>query len=307
VSRVISDRLSQVAVAEPVRKRGLSVFPLVGDDRSPVDYLYLDDALATGGFHVREVDEGGVVGELIVTNDCELPVLIVDGEVLTGGKQNRVINTTVLVAAQTATPIPVSCIEQGRWSSGRGSGHSSSEYHTPGKIRASLKKSTTRSLRESSRATSDQGEIWDDVSDVLHCSGSLSPSSDLSQAYADHAPDLGALEEEFDLPEETVGVVIAVGDEVVAGDVFDRRRTFDRYRPRLLRGAALDALRIGDEDRPQVVRDDVVRLLREAVEAAEESYPSPGLGRDIRVEGPGLVVSALAVEEEAVHVGLFTT
>jgi hypothetical protein len=42
-------------------------------------------------------------------------VLILDGEELVGAKQNRIVNTTILVAAGAEIVIPVSCVEQGRW------------------------------------------------------------------------------------------------------------------------------------------------------------------------------------------------
>ena len=46
-------------------------------------------------------------------------VLLYDGEELVGAKQNRILNVTVLVAAGATLPIPVSCVEQGRWTRAR--------------------------------------------------------------------------------------------------------------------------------------------------------------------------------------------
>jgi hypothetical protein len=61
------------------------------------------------------VSEGGDVPTLRLTSAADRPVLLLDGEELIGAKQNRVLNTTVLVAAHSRLTIPVSCVEQGRW------------------------------------------------------------------------------------------------------------------------------------------------------------------------------------------------
>ena len=63
-----------------------------------------------------EVSRGGSVPELKVVNKSDRMLLILDGEELVGAKQNRIVNTTILIAGNTATVIPVSCVEQGRWS-----------------------------------------------------------------------------------------------------------------------------------------------------------------------------------------------
>jgi environmental stress-induced protein Ves len=63
---------------------------------------------------VAEVDESGQFSRLKVINRSDLSVLILDGEELVGAKQNRIVNTTILIAAESVTIIPVSCVEQGR-------------------------------------------------------------------------------------------------------------------------------------------------------------------------------------------------
>jgi hypothetical protein len=63
-----------------------------------------------------EVSRGGSVPELKVVNKSDRMLLILDGEGLVGAKQNRIVNTTILIAGNTTTVIPVSCVEQGRWS-----------------------------------------------------------------------------------------------------------------------------------------------------------------------------------------------
>ncbi len=64
---------------------------------------------------VTEVSQSGSVPELKVVNKADVPVLLLDGEELAGAKQNRVLNTTILLMEHSETIIPVSCTEHGRW------------------------------------------------------------------------------------------------------------------------------------------------------------------------------------------------
>src|SRR5207244_4154352 len=103
-----------VQLGEPVEYRGVVVAPLFPRVRPRAGYVALEEALPLG-FRVAEVDAAGSVPELAVMNPLESSVLLYDGEELLGAKQNRILNVTVLVAAQSETRIPVSCVEQGRW------------------------------------------------------------------------------------------------------------------------------------------------------------------------------------------------
>ncbi|HQJ94511.1 MAG TPA: hypothetical protein PLT06_06710, partial [Syntrophorhabdaceae bacterium] len=94
----------------------LAVIPLFLDGNGGPSYITLKEALDMGTFIVTEIGEGGNVPELKVINKGDIPVILLDGEELSGAKQNRVLNTTVLIAGMSETVIPVSCTEQGRWS-----------------------------------------------------------------------------------------------------------------------------------------------------------------------------------------------
>ena len=107
--------LPEIRVGEPIRHEALAVFPLFSPPEGDVEYLLSDEAIAAGSVTVEEVSEGGSVPNLLVTNHGDSRVLFLEGEELRGAKQNRVLNTSVLVAAHSKTTIPVSCVEQGRW------------------------------------------------------------------------------------------------------------------------------------------------------------------------------------------------
>ena len=128
-----------IRVGSPVQYDGLSVFPLFLDPVDEVQYVLSDEAIDAGSVAVEEVSEGGSVPDLAVENKGDVRVLFLEGEELVGAKQNRILNTSVLVAAGSKTKIPVSCVEAGRW--GYKSQHfSSGGTHSPSKLRHFLKR-----------------------------------------------------------------------------------------------------------------------------------------------------------------------
>src|SRR6186713_1084959 len=104
-----------IQLGEAVEHRGIVLAPLY-PRRTPVaEYATLEDALPLG-LRIDEVSDAGSVPELAVTNPTDANVLLYDGEELLGAKQNRILNVTVLVGAKSTLAIPVSCVEEGRWS-----------------------------------------------------------------------------------------------------------------------------------------------------------------------------------------------
>jgi hypothetical protein len=92
--------LDQLELGSPITAANLTMYPLLLPKESAPGYLTLDEALAAGLASVTEVSESGSVPELLVKNGAAKPVLILDGEELVGAKQNRIVNLTILVAAQ---------------------------------------------------------------------------------------------------------------------------------------------------------------------------------------------------------------
>ena len=73
--------------------------PVVSDCDDGLAYIALKEALSGGSIEIREVSESGSVPELRVVNRAGKMVLNLEGEELVGAKQNRIVNTTILVAA----------------------------------------------------------------------------------------------------------------------------------------------------------------------------------------------------------------
>ena len=132
-------------VGQPIRHQALSVFPLFTESSGPLNYLLSDEAIRSSMVLVEEVGREGTVPELLVENKGDTRVLFLEGEQLVGAKQNRVLNTSVLIPARAKIKIPVSCVEQGRWRYSTGK-FDSSKAMSSSMLRYALKASVSRSV-----------------------------------------------------------------------------------------------------------------------------------------------------------------
>jgi hypothetical protein len=99
----------------PAQFGGLLLVPLFSTLEPRLECIGLDEATALG-LSVTEVDDAGSVSTLLVTNPLDLNVLLFEGQELVGAKQNRILDRTIVVAANSKVGMPVSCVERGRWS-----------------------------------------------------------------------------------------------------------------------------------------------------------------------------------------------
>ncbi len=113
---IIRNYLEQAKIGRKQTYKNLAIFPLLSTYFLDLEYLLLDEALAGGLIEVIAVDTEGSVPDLKVVNKSPQMILILDGEELVGAKQNRIVNTTILIQGNATIVIPVSCVEQGRWS-----------------------------------------------------------------------------------------------------------------------------------------------------------------------------------------------
>jgi hypothetical protein len=142
---IIAKTLGSILAGKPQSHGALTIIPILAPMQAEPEWL----TLAEAGDRVRitEVGEEGSVPDLRVANLEDLPLLLLDDEQLVGAKQNRILNMTVLVAAQTEVTIPVSCVEQGRWSY-RARHSAPSDFSLYAGLRAKKSAWVSRSLRE---------------------------------------------------------------------------------------------------------------------------------------------------------------
>jgi hypothetical protein len=302
--------LAGVEVGEGMHHQNLTVFPLFWQGGDPeaasgeAQYQLLSDAVENEEAVVEEVSEGGQVPFLGVKNTGGTPILIPEGEILMGAKQNRVVNLTVLVAAEASFKLPVSCVEQGRW-------HYRSREFKPAafahpKLRELKVKSAQRSRRFRGEALADQGRVWDEVGEHLHDLAAYSPTADFA-ASVDAAPErMDRYRQRIELPREACGFIAARDGRVVGLDLFDKPQTMRKLWRRMADAYFLESAREWSES-PPVARDAAEKFISDVTDRLEKADRQPDLGVEFEVLGEELSGSALFYDGAVCHLSAFTS
>lgn len=288
-----------VQLGEPAEHRGIVVAPLF-PRRDPVaEYITLDEALPRG-LRVREVDEAGSVPELVVENPLEERVLLYDGEELLGAKQNRILNVTVLVEAETSLHIPVSCVEEGRW---RRESALFAAAMNISHTELRRRKAETQAARPLARGIA-QGEVWDAVREKAVRMAVYAPTGATRDLYRAYERDLRALEDAFPAEPGQCGAILGLGGDLCL-DYVSRPDAFARLWPKLRAGYLLDALERLDREATEPRQ--IEAFLRAIDGSSPRRQPSAGLGEDVRLRNEGIIGSGLELEGELVQLSAFTS
>ncbi|MBC8417548.1 MAG: hypothetical protein H8E10_03015 [Desulfobacterales bacterium] len=302
---VIKNYLEQLKVGRKQTYKNLSLYPLLSAYISGLDYLLLDEALNEGLIEVVEVSEGGSVPELKVVNKSVRMVLILDGEELVGAKQNRIVNTTILVQGNSSLVIPVSCVEHGRWS-----------YNTPrfqtqnrmmsSNLRAMKSEQVSYSIRSTGQFRADQGAIWDGIAEKAARRGAHSPSGAMAAIYDKERPSIDEYIKDFHLIDSQVGAIFMINGQVAGLDAFGKPGTFSKVFKKLLESYALDAIDWYEPDKEhKALKSEVTRFQKATLAADAEGRPSVGLGTDFRLDSRKVTGFALAFDDQVIHISIF--
>ena len=294
--------LESVIVGKPATLDGLTLFPLLWPEPQNPPYVLLAEAIEKNLAVVEEVNTAGSVPNLQVNNLADLPLLIPEGEILVGAKQNRVVNVTILVAARSKFIVPVSCVEQGRWH--YVSRHFRSAYAAPPTLWMKKMRSVHRNRRERGSAEGDQGEVWDEVARNLDQLAAPSPTASLTDGFAARQEQLEAARQGLKLPAEATGILVARGKEVIGMDLFDAPAAFQALWSRLGDAYLLEALH--GEVKPGKTEPAVAQgFLHRTAACATLRTPSLGLGEEMEIRGEGLVGGGLIFDGRLCHLSAF--
>lgn len=298
----LAEFLSKVQIGSPQTYANLSIYPLRLPNGHQRGYRTLDEALQAGEVEIKEVNEFGSVPTLSVVNSGKLPILLIVGEELVGAKQNRVLNTSLLVPAETELQIPVSCVERGRWAY-RERSFSSDRTTSHLSLRRVQTENVTSSLRAYAAYDADQGAVWREVDRKLASHGASSTTSARHDVYLQEETSLKEYLEAFTVP-EAEGVLVTINNAIAGADLFDHHETLRLLWDKLLRGYALDALERQHMPAAENM-DDTAQFITSSLRTAEEVYDSVGLGQDVRLSSDAVTGSSLVWGERPVHTSLF--
>jgi hypothetical protein len=277
-------------VLEPIRHGNLTVFPVVAaKSYSTGEFMTLDEGLRSGDVVVTEAgnvqglirrhstpavrSDGAQVNRLVLVNNSKRPLLLLAGEIVTGGKQDRVIGKDRIVPAESdPVDLSVFCVEPGRWiATSEHFGASEAMYGGalggPVKhVQPPMAMMAQPSVRAKAMADKDQNEVWAEVRkqqqsvSVQVAAASPAVASEVSRtsSYA-RVMENEEVKKQVDSvakpieqnyqslirqlrDRNAVGVVVAVNGRVIWADVFASTDLLEKYWPKLVRSYASEAV-----------------------------------------------------------------
>ncbi|HLV89282.1 MAG TPA: DUF6569 family protein [Candidatus Sulfotelmatobacter sp.] len=328
---------SSYKVLDPIRHGSLTVFPVVASRSYPTgEFLTLDEGLRSGEVEVTEagnvqglIRRHGVpsvrhdraeVNRLVLVNNSRRPLLLLAGEIVTGGKQDRVIGKDRIVPAESdPVDLGVFCVEPGRWvATSEHFGASGAMYGggTSGAVGGAVTMMAQPSVRAKAMGDKNQNEVWAEVRKqqeavrVQLVPAAPSAGADIAQSssYARvmENKEVRKQVDEVAKPIEenyhslirqlrdrnAVGVVVAVNGRIIWADLFASTELLEKYWPKLVRSYASEAVVVRAKDMDVSVSQ-AQNFLADMEGRRETIESEPGVYRHTEVNGDGFKAFAL--------------
>lgn len=291
--------IQQLDVGDPVYFNNLTIIPVYTQRRADRRaYTTLDDALANGWLAISEID-GGQVPQVELNSYSTQAVYIMGGEIISGGKQDRIFGREVLLSpGARRVVVPVYCVEQNRW-----------QYETD----TFYSKQTlgTWNLRSTAQVAPEgaQAEIWGDISAAHRDMGVRSHTMAYQHAYEQKGVKEKVVDHERyfqripSLHPDTIGVVVGVGGQIVSVDLFSNPSVFQALWPKILRSSALSAVSSGKAG--AVTQEDAAWFIRQLYDARYQRKSAIDWGAEFFAY-EGVNVNALVHKNAVVHLSAFS-
>jgi hypothetical protein len=300
-------------LGSPFTHKNLTVFPVLADKATASDDLItLDEGLRSGTVTITELGADGrsrtinrrrmsddaEVNRLTLTNKSGKALVLIAGEMILGGKQDRIVgHDCIIESSNTPVPLDVFCVEHGRWSGGAAFGQSVAAGGASGTGRGAGSGSgggagggrgtenvvtiaapmALPNIREKAQANKSQEDVWNAVAETVTVTATTTRTGNLNSVYQDKRVNtkLDAYERAFKgrlSGGNIVGVVVAVGGEIVSADVFANHSLFRAYWPKMLKSFALEAVSTTRAGAQQVSKTDAEAFLARVQGSATESH-----------------------------------
>ena len=284
----------------------LTVVPFVGPSRAAPTYQLYNHKTAQQ-VRISEIGSSGSVPVVHVENSLSDPLFIVDGQQIVGAKQNRILNTDVLVPAKSSLDLPVSCVEQGRWR--RDTPQFAPGIAAPRKVRERKLARVNASMAAGGGYDAGQGQVWRDVAECLGDAKACSSTGALAAAYEAKSTDVHTVREKVrqGLPSQAIGFAVFIEGWFQGLEMFDRSSTLAELFNVVFDGYALDWLgwKAPPHTQPPMGLRYLDRVQDELLGPAWSGRGALGLGTDWRLSSRRAMASSLEWEGVVVHLQVF--
>jgi hypothetical protein len=328
-------------VLEPIRHGNLTVFPVVAAKSYPTgEFMTLDEGLRSGDVVVTEAgnvqglirrptspairnDGGAQVNRLVLVNNSKRPLLLLAGEIVSGGKQDRVIGKDRIVPAESdPVDLSVFCVEPGRWvETSQNFGASEAMYgrNVGGPIHGAVPMAMMAqpSVRAKAMADKDQSQVWAEVRKQQSAMETVEVSAAAPEVATEIAQtsSYAKVNENADVKRQVdavakpieqnyqslirqlrdrnaVGVVVAVNGRIIWADVFASTDLLEKYWPKLVRSYASEAVVTRAKD-VEVGVSQAQAFLADMEGRHETVETEPGIYRQTEATGDGFKTFSL--------------
>jgi hypothetical protein len=276
------------------------------------DIISLHKAFELGYVIVKELPSERV-NSIELENISTNYIFILDGDILKGAKQNRVVNTSVLVAPKSKIILPVSCVEEGRWRFNSDKFRPSDEVAHKSIRYSKLKTISELRVQNNASFSADQGSVWRNVS---MCSAKLdidSPTESHSDSFEYFKDEFNELTKKFSLNENANGLFVFVGGKLSSCEIFNSKQLLEDYFGKIIKSAAMDR-KMKDKDEfynkenPLETEVAIKNALREFETLSDKSTVSKalGVGEETRLSNQDKLYYSLVHENEIIHQTIIT-
>ncbi|MBA3353862.1 MAG: hypothetical protein H0U23_15825 [Blastocatellia bacterium] len=235
-------------ISAPYSHKNLTIYLIHGKDgTNKTNILTLQEAMQRQILRVYETSD---VNELSVENiSKQFDVFIQSGDIVKGGKQDRVLSVSIIVPARSGRiKIEAFCVESGRWQK-RGSEDSSQFSSSNDRI-------VSKELKLAANGARSQQEVWAKVSEAqeklssnVGSSVQSGPSRSSLQLSLENGRVAATAEEYVNKlsrliagKPDVIGYAFAVNGQINSADVYVSNDLFKKLWTRMLKAAAVEAV-----------------------------------------------------------------